>query len=137
MPVRVSIVAVTVAGCTSWKDAVTTAVRETAEESGMQVTVTGIVGLFTDPGVVVRSPTGQVRQQFAVIVRASAENGVPRGDLQETSEAAWVPRARLPRLRMEPHVQTLTSKINDCLRRAHLAAGELGCTRTAAEASIK
>src|SRR5947209_5294112 len=45
------------------EDAVTTAVRETAEESGLRVTVTGIVGLFTDPGVVVRSPTGQVRQQ--------------------------------------------------------------------------
>lgn len=87
------------------EDAATTAVRETAEEAGVQITVTGIVGLFTDPGVVVRAPTGLVRQQFALIVRASATGGVPRGDLRETSAAAWVPRARLSGLRMEPHVR--------------------------------
>lgn len=87
------------------EDAVTTAVRETAEEAGVRVTVTGIVGLFTDPGIVVRSPTGQVRQQFAVVVRASAISGSPRGDMQETSDAAWVPLARLAGLPMEPHVR--------------------------------
>ena len=81
------------------------AVRETAEESGVQVVVTGLAGLFTDPGHVVRSPGGEVRQQFALVYRARAVGGVPRGDLQETSDAAWVALADLPGLPMEPPVR--------------------------------
>src|SRR4051812_34259938 len=72
------------------ENAVDAAVREVAEESGVRVLVTGIAGLFSDPGHVVRSTAGEVRQQFAVIFRARALAGVPRGDLHETSEAAWV-----------------------------------------------
>jgi len=41
--------------------AVGTAVREAAEEAGVAVRVTGLVGLFTDPSHVVRSPSGEVR----------------------------------------------------------------------------
>jgi 8-oxo-dGTP pyrophosphatase MutT (NUDIX family) len=78
--------------------AVDAAVRETAEEAGIHVVVTGLVGIFTDPGHVIRSLTGEVRQQFAVLFRARAVGGVPRGDLHETSEAAWVAVAELPRL---------------------------------------
>jgi 8-oxo-dGTP diphosphatase len=74
------------------------AVRETAEEAGIHVVVTGLLGIFTDPGHVIRSPSGEVRQQFAVLFRARAVGGVPRGDLHETSEAAWVAVADLPRL---------------------------------------
>src|SRR3954471_1957723 len=57
--------------------AVDAAVRETAEEAGVQVLITGIAGLFTDAGHVVRSPDGEVRQQFAVLFRARATGGVP------------------------------------------------------------
>ncbi|MGK5170805.1 NUDIX hydrolase [Geodermatophilus sp. CPCC 205761] len=85
--------------------AVETAVRETAEESGVQVVVTGFVGLFSDPGHVVRSVGGEVRQQFALIFRGSAVGGVPRGDQHETSEAAWVQVADLPGLPIEPPVR--------------------------------
>src|SRR3954466_14897359 len=46
------------------------AVRETAEESGVHVQVTELVGVFTDPDVVVRAQDGEVRQQFAVLFRA-------------------------------------------------------------------
>jgi 8-oxo-dGTP diphosphatase len=53
-------------------------VRETAEEAGVQVLVTGLVGLFTDPGTVVRSPGGEVRQQFAVLFRARPVKASPR-----------------------------------------------------------
>ena len=78
--------------------AVEAAVRETAEESGVRVVVTEIAGLFSDPGHVIRSPGGEVRQQFAVLFRARAVGGVPRGDLHETSDAAWVSVAELARL---------------------------------------
>jgi 8-oxo-dGTP diphosphatase len=77
------------------------AVREVAEEAGVQVLVTGLVGVFTDPGHVIRSRTDEVRQQFAVVLRARATGGVPRPDLNETSEAAWVAVADLSDLPME------------------------------------
>jgi ADP-ribose pyrophosphatase YjhB (NUDIX family) len=85
--------------------AVGAAVRETAEESGLQVEVTELAGLFTDPGHVVRSAGGEVRQQFALLFRARALGGVPRGDQRETSAAAWVPVAELPGLSIEPPVR--------------------------------
>src|SRR3978361_1402011 len=57
--------------------AVDAAVRETAEEAGVQVLVTAFAGLFTDPGHVVRSPEGEVRQQFALLFRARVLYGTP------------------------------------------------------------
>jgi 8-oxo-dGTP diphosphatase len=84
------------------ESAIDTAVRETAEESGIRVLVTGFVGLFSDPGHVIRSPGGEVRQQFAVLLRARALGGIPRGDLRETSEAAWVAPVELAGLPMQP-----------------------------------
>ena len=78
------------------------AVRETLEETGVRVLITGFVGLFSDPGHVVRSPDGEVRQVFSVLFRARALGGTPHGDLHETSEAAWVAPRDLPALPMEP-----------------------------------
>ena len=82
--------------------AVQAAVRETAEEAGVQVHVTGLAGVFTDPGHVIRSATGEVRQPFALVFHARAVGGDPRGDLHETSEAAWVAVADLAHLHIEP-----------------------------------
>jgi 8-oxo-dGTP diphosphatase len=82
--------------------AVAAAVRETAEEAGVRVEITGLAGLFSDPGHVVRSSAGEVRQQFALVFRARALGGVPRGDQHETSDASWWPVADLAGLPMEP-----------------------------------
>lgn len=82
--------------------AVQAAVRETAEEAGVQVHVTGLVGVFTDPGHVIRSVTGEVRQQFAVVFHARAVGGDPHPDMRETSEAAWVAVDDLAHLPIEP-----------------------------------
>src|SRR3954467_15130553 len=57
--------------------AVEAAVRETAEEAGVHVVVTAIAGVFSDPGHVVRSPDGEVRQQLAIVFRARAVGGLP------------------------------------------------------------
>ena len=85
--------------------AVEAAVRETAEETGVRIEVTGLAGLFTDPGHVVRAVDGEVRQQFAVLFRARALGGLPHGDQHETSEAAWVPEAEIAGLAMSPPVR--------------------------------
>lgn len=84
------------------ESAVEAAVRETAEEAGVRVCLTGLVGLFTDPGHVVRSVQGDVRQQFVVLFHARAIGGMPRGDMHETDEAAWVALADLPALPVAP-----------------------------------
>ena len=84
------------------ESAVTAAVRETAEEAGIAVRVTALLGVFTDPGHVVSDPGGQVRQQFVVLLQGLADGGAPRGDRHETSAAAWVDVADLPGLPVEP-----------------------------------
>lgn len=66
------------------------ALRETVEESGVWVRITGLVGLYTDPGHVVRAVDGTVRQQFVVVFRARPLDGSPSGDQCETCDAAWV-----------------------------------------------
>src|SRR5690348_4226302 len=40
-----------------------TVVRETIEETGITVEVTGIVGIYTNPGHVIEYSDGEVRQQ--------------------------------------------------------------------------
>jgi 8-oxo-dGTP diphosphatase len=87
------------------------AVRETAEEAGVQVLLTGLVGLFTDPGHVVQAVDGEVRQQFAVVFRARSVGGGPHGDGYETSEAAWVPIAELRSLPVEPAVRVWIDEV--------------------------
>src|SRR3954465_3326628 len=85
--------------------AVDAAVRETWEEAGVHVEVTGLVGLFSDPGHVIRSADGETRQQFALVFRGRTLGGLPHGDLHETSDAAWVTFAELPGLDIEPPVR--------------------------------
>jgi 8-oxo-dGTP diphosphatase len=66
------------------------AVRETAEESGITVEVTGLAGIYTDPGHVIADPrAGLVRQPFAVCFYARLLSGSPGGDQVETSDARW------------------------------------------------
>jgi 8-oxo-dGTP diphosphatase len=72
------------------ENVVDAAVREVAEESGVVVHVTGLIGLYTDPRHIVRSVSGEVRQQFVVLLRASPVSGLPHADRRETSSASWI-----------------------------------------------
>ncbi len=90
------------------ESAVETAVRETLEECGLQVRITGLVGLFTDPAHVVESAAGdEIRQQFVVCFHARLLWGRPRPDLSETVEAAWFDPADVAALRLEPGARRL------------------------------
>jgi ADP-ribose pyrophosphatase YjhB (NUDIX family) len=80
--------------------AIAAAVRASAEEAGVQVLVTGVAGLCTDPSVLVRSAAGDVHQQFTVLLHARAVGGSAHGDLRGTSEAAWVAVADIAGLPM-------------------------------------
>jgi 8-oxo-dGTP pyrophosphatase MutT (NUDIX family) len=81
------------------------AVREVTEETGVVVRVTGLLGLYTDPGHVMVYPTGEVRQQFAVCFHAVPLAGDPRPDGDETVDAAWISAGEVPRLPVHPSVR--------------------------------
>ena len=79
------------------------AVRETAEESGLHVRITGLVGLFTDPAHVVEPAVGgEIRQQFVVCFHGYSAGGTPRPDFVETSDAAWFDPLSVEMLPVEP-----------------------------------
>lgn len=47
-----------------------TAVREVREETGVDIEVTGIIGLYTNPKHVMTYEDGEVRQQFSICFSA-------------------------------------------------------------------
>jgi 8-oxo-dGTP pyrophosphatase MutT (NUDIX family) len=88
------------------ESAVEAAVRETFEEAGLLVRITGLIGLFTDPDYVVESADRVVtRQQFVVCFHASVVSGRPRADLHETSDAAWFDPGKVLAQPLEPGAQ--------------------------------
>ncbi len=90
------------------------AMRETAEESGITVEITGLAGLYTDPGHVIADPrTGQVRQPFAVCFHARPLSGTPGGDQVETSDARWFTAGDVPALPIRP---AMRMRIDHALR---------------------
>lgn len=78
------------------------AVRETLEETGVLVEVSGVVGIFTDPGHRIEyTSDGEVRQEFTVIFEARYVRGEPRAS-SESRRVVWVPVEQLGALRMDP-----------------------------------
>jgi 8-oxo-dGTP diphosphatase len=85
------------------ESAVEAAVREVAEETGLRVRITGLVGLFTDPAhVVAASGGGEIRQQFVVCFHGWAGWERPCPDGHETADAAWFDPAGVEALGLEP-----------------------------------
>jgi ADP-ribose pyrophosphatase YjhB (NUDIX family) len=78
-----------------------TAVRETQEETGVTVEVTGLVGIYTNPNHVVEFSDGEVRQQFSICFRARYRSGQPTSS-SESSEVRWVARGELAGLNIHP-----------------------------------
>lgn len=80
---------------------VETAVRETAEETGINVEVTGLVGIYTDPRhVTLYTSNGEVRQEFSVVFAARPLSGRPKpGD--ESREVQWVAPGVIGSLQMD------------------------------------
>lgn len=88
------------------------AVREVAEETGMTVEVTGLVGIYTDPGHVMAYDDGEVRQEFSVCFHARVLSGEPREDGSETKEVRWVKPADVASLNVHP---SMRRRIDDAL----------------------
>jgi 8-oxo-dGTP diphosphatase len=78
--------------------------REVAEESGIMIDILGVSGVYTDPGYVIRSVDGRVRQPFTVCFHATpvAGTAAPRPDHVETTDAAWIDPVQLDTLPVHP-----------------------------------
>jgi 8-oxo-dGTP pyrophosphatase MutT (NUDIX family) len=67
-----------------------TAIRETAEETGVDVAITGLVGIFTDPRhVILYTSNGEVRQEFSVVFTARPIGGAPTPS-SESTQVRWI-----------------------------------------------
>lgn len=84
------------------ESAIEASVREVAEETGIKVTVTGLSGVYTDPGHVMVYRNGEVRQQFSLCLHAISGSGQPRPDYDEVIDAAWVDVEELEHLPIHP-----------------------------------
>ncbi|MFI7155852.1 NUDIX hydrolase [Micromonospora chalcea] len=81
-----------------------TAVRETREEAGVEIEVTSVVGIYTNPNHVVEYSDGEVRQQFSICFRGRYVSGQPTPS-DESSEVRWVAREELDNLTIHPSMR--------------------------------
>jgi ADP-ribose pyrophosphatase YjhB (NUDIX family) len=66
-----------------------TAVREVREETGLDVEIDGIVGIYSDPRHIIEYSDGEVRQQFSICFSARLLGGTLRTS-DESTEVAWI-----------------------------------------------
>jgi ADP-ribose pyrophosphatase YjhB (NUDIX family) len=90
------------------------AIRETQEETGVLVEVTGILGVYSDPAHIVAYDDGEIRQEYEVILLGRPVSGRPAAT-DEASEAAWFTAADLPGLDIHP---TQRRQLDDYLTRS-------------------
>jgi ADP-ribose pyrophosphatase YjhB (NUDIX family) len=83
----------------------TTAVRETKEETGVDVEITGLVGIYTNPNHRIEyTSDGEVRQEFSIVFTARPTGGTPTPS-SESSEVLWVNPADISNLRIHPSMR--------------------------------
>ena len=80
-------------------------VRETREETGVDCEITGVSGIYTDPGhVILYTSDGEVRQEFSIVLTGRATGGRPTPS-SETSQVRWVPLAEVAGYQMDPSMR--------------------------------
>src|SRR5260370_17778737 len=69
------------------------AIREVREETGFSIRITGLIGTYTDPQVLIAYSDGEVRQEFTFVYLAEIESGTLAIDCEST-DANWVDLAQ-------------------------------------------
>lgn len=87
------------------------AVRETREETGLDVEVTGIVGVYSDPKHVFAYDDGEVRQEFSICVLARVRGGT----IQVSDESHEVHAFHPEQIETLPMVPSIRLRISDYL----------------------
>jgi 8-oxo-dGTP pyrophosphatase MutT (NUDIX family) len=70
------------------------AVRECEEETGITASITGLLGIFSDPHHIVRYSDGETRQQFEITLLGRPLSGEPISNA-EASEVGWFTLAEI------------------------------------------
>ncbi|MFF0574948.1 NUDIX domain-containing protein [Streptosporangium saharense] len=69
-------------------------IRECREETGLEIEITSLVGVFSDPGHVIvylhGDKVNEVRQPINVCLRARMTGGTIRPDPREAREVRWI-----------------------------------------------
>jgi 8-oxo-dGTP pyrophosphatase MutT (NUDIX family) len=81
-----------------------TVVREVKEETGIDVEIVDIVGLYTDPRHVMAYDDGEVRQQFSICFHARPIGGSLQNS-SESKEVRWVSIDELDDLEIHPSMR--------------------------------
>ena len=93
-----------------------TAVRETAEETGIDVQITGLVGIYTDPRhVILYTSNNEARQEFSVVFTARPVGGTPTTS-DESTEVRWVDPTDISSLPMD---RSMRMRVNHYLTAPH------------------
>ncbi|MGW5414660.1 NUDIX hydrolase [Actinomadura geliboluensis] len=67
------------------------AIRETKEETGIDIEITGLLGIYSDPKHVIHyTSNNEVRQEFSILLAARLIAG-ERCTSDESSEVLWIP----------------------------------------------
>ncbi|WP_054813392.1 NUDIX hydrolase [Nocardia arizonensis] len=84
-------------------------VREVKEETGIDVEVTGLVGIFSNPQHVIAYDDGEVRQEFSICFRAVPTGGELRTSA-ESKRVEWVTPERMTDLDIHPSISLRISR---------------------------
>jgi len=88
------------------------AIRETFEETGVKCEVTGLAGVYSDPGHVIEyTSNGEVRREFSVAVTARPVSGDPTPS-PESRDVRWVHPRDLDRYPMD---KSMRKRVTDYL----------------------
>ncbi|MEZ5175158.1 MAG: NUDIX domain-containing protein [Acidimicrobiia bacterium] len=81
-----------------------TAIREVKEETGLEVEVVSLVGIYSNPNHIVEYSDGEVRQQFSVCFTCRRVGGELAAS-DETSEIGYFSPADLKDLNIHPSIR--------------------------------
>ena len=84
--------------------------REVREETGIDVEITGLSGIYSDPRHVIAYDNGEVRQEFSLCFHAKPISGELRSS-SESREARWISPDSLQDLNIHPSMRL---RINPC-----------------------
>jgi ADP-ribose pyrophosphatase YjhB (NUDIX family) len=81
-----------------------TIAREVREETGLEVELTRLVGIYSDPRHVIAYSNGEVRQQFSICFACRAVGGeLRRGE--ESSDIGFFSKEQLGSLKIQPSIR--------------------------------